>query len=129
MVDISSPVVFHHDIETVFLPTKKKTQFTYMFSCPFFNLDNVYSGSISLYWYDIFESSTETVFLPTKKKTQFTYMFSCPFFNLDNVYAGSISLYWYDIKPDLGFPRLSSMCGQAGQDIRSNTLEIGGIHH
>ncbi|AKU42910.1 holin [Escherichia phage vB_EcoM-E33] len=64
-----------------------------------------------------FESSTETVFLPTKKKTQFTYMFSCPFFNLDNVYAGSISLYWYDIKPDLGFPRLSSMCGQAGRTL------------
>lgn len=37
--------------ESVFLPTKKKTEFAYMFSCPFFNLENIYAGSISLYWY------------------------------------------------------------------------------
>jgi hypothetical protein len=35
----------------VFLPTKKKTHFAYMFSCPYFNLDNVYAGSIALHWY------------------------------------------------------------------------------
>jgi hypothetical protein len=64
-----------------------------------------------------FESSVESVFLPTKKKSSFTYMFSCPFFNLENVYAGTVSLYWYKQKPDLGFDRLSSMCGQAGRTL------------
>lgn len=37
--------------ESIFLPTKKKTDFTYMFSCPYFNLDNNYAGNISLMWY------------------------------------------------------------------------------
>lgn len=36
----------------VFLPTKRKTKFAYMFSCPFFNLDNIYAGSIALHWYN-----------------------------------------------------------------------------
>lgn len=36
-----------------FLPTKEKEKdIKYMYSCPYFNLDNVYSGSISLYWYN-----------------------------------------------------------------------------
>lgn len=64
-----------------------------------------------------FESGTESVFLPTKKKSSFAYMFSCPFFNLENVYAGTVSLYWYKQKPDLGFDRLSAMCGQAGRTL------------
>lgn len=35
-----------------FLPTKQKEKdIKYMYSCPYFNLDNVYAGSISLYWY------------------------------------------------------------------------------
>lgn len=37
--------------ESIFLPTKKKTEFSYMFSCPYFNLDNNYAGNIALYWY------------------------------------------------------------------------------
>lgn len=64
-----------------------------------------------------FESGAESVFLPTKKKSSFAYMFSCPFFNLENVYAGTVSLYWYKQKPDLGFDRLSAMCGQAGRTL------------
>lgn len=39
--------------EFVFLPTKKKpTEVSYMFSCPYFNLDNIYSGTVEMYWYD-----------------------------------------------------------------------------
>ncbi|WJZ28152.1 holin [Serratia phage 92A1] len=38
-----------HDF--VFIPSKKKvTDYAYIFSCPFFNLDNAYAGSISLMW-------------------------------------------------------------------------------
>lgn len=37
--------------EFVFIPSKKKvTDYSYLFSCPFFNLDNAYAGSISLMW-------------------------------------------------------------------------------
>lgn len=44
---------FWSEKEFVFLPTKKKPQeITYMFSCPYFNLDNVYSGTVEMYWYD-----------------------------------------------------------------------------
>lgn len=42
---------FESSTESVFLPTKKKSSFEYMFSCPFFNLENVYAGTVSLYWY------------------------------------------------------------------------------
>ena len=42
---------FESGTESVFLPTKKKSSFAYMFSCPFFNLGNVYAGTVSLYWY------------------------------------------------------------------------------
>ncbi|QUL77479.1 holin [Escherichia phage UPEC07] len=42
---------FESSTESVFLPTKKKSSFSYMFSCPFFNLENVYAGTVSLYWY------------------------------------------------------------------------------
>lgn len=42
---------FESTTESIFLPSKKKTDFTYMFSCPYFNLDNVYGGNIALYWY------------------------------------------------------------------------------
>lgn len=34
----------------LFLPTRLEPKFAYGYSCPFFNLDNVYSGSISLFW-------------------------------------------------------------------------------
>lgn len=36
-----------------FLPSKDKSpkQIGYMFGCPYFNLDNIYSGSIEMYWY------------------------------------------------------------------------------
>lgn len=42
---------FNSTSESIFLPTKKKTEFAYMFSCPYFNLDNTYAGNISLMWY------------------------------------------------------------------------------
>lgn len=39
--------------EFVFLPSRQKTvEIKYMYSCPVFNLDNVYSGTVALYWYD-----------------------------------------------------------------------------
>lgn len=36
-----------------YLPSKNKSpkQVSYMFACPYFNLDNVYSGSVEMYWY------------------------------------------------------------------------------
>lgn len=38
--------------EFVFLPTKKReTEVKQMYSCPYFNLDNVYAGTVALYWY------------------------------------------------------------------------------
>ena len=44
---------FNSENEYVFLPTKKKPpEISYMFSCPYFNLDNIYSGTISMYWYN-----------------------------------------------------------------------------
>lgn len=43
---------FESSSESIFLPTKQKTEFSYMFSCPFFNLDNAYAGNIALYWID-----------------------------------------------------------------------------
>lgn len=42
---------FESSTESIFLPTKKKTEFKYMFSCPYFNLENNYAGNISLMWY------------------------------------------------------------------------------
>lgn len=43
--------MFVSSYEFAFLPTKKKTtDFHYMFSCPYFNLNNVYSGSVSMMW-------------------------------------------------------------------------------
>lgn len=43
---------FNSDSEFVFLPTKKKeTELKFMFSCPYFNLDNVYAGTVALHWY------------------------------------------------------------------------------
>lgn len=45
-------VVFESRTEFVFLPTKmKETGLKYMYSCPYFNLDNVYSGTVAMYWY------------------------------------------------------------------------------
>lgn len=44
---------FSSNSEFVFLPTKKKVEdVKYMFSCPYFNLDNIYSGTVSMYWYE-----------------------------------------------------------------------------
>lgn len=33
-----------------FLPTRKLTNFKYMYSCPYFNLDNSFAGTIEMYW-------------------------------------------------------------------------------
>lgn len=39
--------------EFKYLPTTNKEEsYHYMFSCPYFNLDNVYSGTIAMYWID-----------------------------------------------------------------------------
>lgn len=35
-----------------FFPDKFSTNFSYIFSCPIFNLDNVYAGNISMIWYE-----------------------------------------------------------------------------
>lgn len=45
---------YHSTNEFIFLPSRIKTtkQISYMFSCPYFNLDNVYSGAVEMYWYD-----------------------------------------------------------------------------
>lgn len=44
---------FWSEKEFVFLPTKKKPpEISYMFSCPYFNLDNVYSGTVEMYWFN-----------------------------------------------------------------------------
>lgn len=44
---------FSSEKEFVFLPTKKKPpEISYMFSCPYFNLDNVYSGTVEMYWFN-----------------------------------------------------------------------------
>lgn len=35
-----------------FLPTKKPSpEINFMYSCPYFNLDNIYAGTVSMYWY------------------------------------------------------------------------------
>lgn len=45
--------VFYSEHEFLFLPSKVKTdELKYMFSCPFFNLDNVYAGTVTMYWYE-----------------------------------------------------------------------------
>lgn len=39
--------------EWVFLPTKQvPLEISYTFSCPYFNLDNVYSGAVAMYWFE-----------------------------------------------------------------------------
>lgn len=44
---------YESDKEYTYLPTKKKDgEIKYMFSCPYFNLDNVYSGAVAMYWYE-----------------------------------------------------------------------------
>ena len=48
-----SGTYFWTDKEFVFLPTKRKPpEISYMFSCPYFNLDNVYAGTVEMYWYN-----------------------------------------------------------------------------
>lgn len=45
---------FKSPSQFAFLPTKKKTpELKYMFSCPYFNLDNIYAGTVTMYWYNI----------------------------------------------------------------------------
>lgn len=38
--------------EFTFFPSEFNDKFSYIFSCPIFNLDNVYSGNISMIWYE-----------------------------------------------------------------------------
>ena len=43
---------YYSDSKFAFLPTKKPTpEINYMYSCPYFNLDNIYAGTITMYWY------------------------------------------------------------------------------
>lgn len=45
---------FSSNNEFVFLPTKnKEDDIKYMYSCPIFNLNNVYAGAVSMYWYSV----------------------------------------------------------------------------
>lgn len=45
--------IFSSEDEFVFLPTKKKEgELQYIFSCPYFNLDNVYAGTVAMHWYN-----------------------------------------------------------------------------
>lgn len=57
--------MFTSNHEFVFLPTKKQVDdYTYGFSCPYFNLDNIYSGSVSMMWHmkpDIAYSRLESI--------------------------------------------------------------------
>lgn len=42
---------FTSESEFMYLPTTEDDKAVgYMYSCPYFNLDNIYSGSISMYW-------------------------------------------------------------------------------
>ncbi|QJT71851.1 holin lysis mediator [Shewanella phage Thanatos-1] len=44
---------FWTETEFIFLPTKKdSSELKFMFSCPYFNLENIYAGTISMYWYE-----------------------------------------------------------------------------
>lgn len=56
---------FSTDKEFQYIPSKEKRlgeeSYGYMYSCPIFNLDNVYSGSISLAWYEKPDISTENL--------------------------------------------------------------------
>lgn len=43
---------FESDSQFVFLPTTEDDKkVAYMYSCPYFNLGNIYSGSIAMYWF------------------------------------------------------------------------------
>lgn len=43
---------FQTETEFTYLPTTNSDKSVkYMYSCPYFNLDNIYSGTISMYWY------------------------------------------------------------------------------
>lgn len=44
---------FTSEDEFVYLPTQEEHKgVAYMYSCPYFNLDNIYSGSVTMYWLD-----------------------------------------------------------------------------
>lgn len=43
---------FDSETEFVYLPsTEDNKGLEYMYSCPYFNMDNIYSGSVAMYWY------------------------------------------------------------------------------
>lgn len=47
-----SGMSFESHKEFIYLPTTDENKKVYyMFSCPYFNIDNIYSGSISMYWF------------------------------------------------------------------------------
>lgn len=47
-----SGMSFESKEEFIYLPTTNEDKkVSYMFSCPYFNIDNIYSGSISMYWF------------------------------------------------------------------------------
>lgn len=51
---------FISNTEFSYLPTKKKDgEIKKMFSCPYFNLDNSYSGAVSMYWYEDIDLNTK----------------------------------------------------------------------
>lgn len=50
--------------EFAYLPTKERdTEIKFMYSCPLFNLENVYSGSIEMYWFNTPPTDERKLFL------------------------------------------------------------------
>lgn len=47
-----SGLPYESDSNFNFLPKSLSHDFKYVFSCPIFNLDNVYSGSVAMIWYE-----------------------------------------------------------------------------
>lgn len=48
------------ETEFTYLPTQDDVKgVAYMYSCPYFNLDNIYSGTVSMYWIDKKPSATK----------------------------------------------------------------------
>lgn len=53
---------FITETEFKYLPsTDENFSLKYMFSCPYFNLDNVYSGTVAMYWYKKPTHDTEKI--------------------------------------------------------------------
>lgn len=51
---------YESSVNFVYLPTTQdENSIKFMYSCPYFNLDNVYSGAVAMYWYETPKYSKE----------------------------------------------------------------------